>query len=280
MSSARDDRHRLVAARARARAASTIRSRVGCADSSMRPPSSTAASRSATLIGRSASGVCASPSSFSAPSRRSRPSASKAPITSARAQALALEQLADEPRARQLARDVVLQVRVQAAVARVELGRRAHREHRGLQQVQPERLDDGLQALVGVRRRLAVREPQRDLVGDVQAAERIARIGIRPGDALDRRHHAAVDEAEGDRRLRLRQLRRDLVGHVVRLALHGVARVRDGQRAARRRAALLDDVREFVRDQLVAVRSCWACTGPARSRRRCRSRTRARTPRD
>ena len=118
-----------------------------------------------------------------------------------RTQPFALEQLADEPRARQLARDVVLQVGVQAAVARVELGRRAYREHRGLQQIQAERLDRALQALVGVRRRLAVREPQRDLVGDVQAAERIARIRIRARDPLDRRHHAAVDEAEGDRGL-------------------------------------------------------------------------------
>ena len=118
-----------------------------------------------------------------------------------RAQPFALEQLADEPRARQLARDVVLQVRVQAAVARVQLGRRAHRQHGGLEQIQPERLDDALQALVGVRRRLAVGEPQRDLVGDVQPAERIARIGIRAGDPLDRRHHAAVDEAERDRGL-------------------------------------------------------------------------------
>ena len=52
---------------------------------------------------------------------------------------LALEQLADQARARELARDVVLQVGVEAPVARVELGRRADREHRGLEQVQAER---------------------------------------------------------------------------------------------------------------------------------------------
>src|SRR3954454_11523393 len=46
----------------------------------------------------------------------------------------------------------------------------------------------------------------------------------------------------------------DLFGHGVRLVLHGVARIGDGERAAGRRPALLDDVRELVRDQLVAVR--------------------------
>ena len=61
----------------------TIRSRVGCADSSIRPPSSAAASRSAIFTGRSASGVCASPSSFSAPRCRRRPLRSNALITSA-----------------------------------------------------------------------------------------------------------------------------------------------------------------------------------------------------
>ena len=111
---------------------------------------------------------------------------------------LAFEQLADEPRARELAGDVVLQVGVQAPVARVELRRRAHREHRGLEQVQPELGDDVVQPRVGVRDAVALGEPERDLVGDVQAPERIAGIGVGAGDPLDRRHHAAVDEAEGN----------------------------------------------------------------------------------
>ena len=71
-------------------------------------------------------------------------------------EALALEQLADEPRARELARDVVLQVRVQAPVARVELGRRADREHRGLEQVEPER---GRRRAAGARRRRSRESP-------------------------------------------------------------------------------------------------------------------------
>ncbi len=47
---------------------------------------------------------------------------------------------ADEARARELAGDVVLQVGVQPAVARVELRRRAERQHRRVEQVEPEPL--------------------------------------------------------------------------------------------------------------------------------------------
>src|SRR5262249_52651248 len=74
--------------------------------------------------------------------------------------------------------------------------------------VQPERLYRLLQAAVGIRAAVALREPQRDLIGDVQPAERIAGIGVGAGDALDRRHDPAVDEAEGHRDRRG-------VGHVV-----------------------------------------------------------------
>ncbi len=116
-----------------------------------------------------------------------------------RRHALALEQVPDEPRARQLARDVVLQVRVQPAVARVELGRRADAEHGGVQQVEPERARRGPQPLVGARRGVALRQPQRGLVRDVEAAERVARVRVRRRDALDRSDHAAVDEVEADR---------------------------------------------------------------------------------
>ena len=124
-----------VVRRQRARGAGAV----GWGSSSIRPPSRYAASRSATLIGRSASGVCASPSSRSAPGRRSGRVAVERRHDVRRRDALALEQVADEPRARQLARHVVLQVRVQPAVARVELGRRADAEHGGVEQVEPER---------------------------------------------------------------------------------------------------------------------------------------------
>ena len=112
--------------------------------------------------------------------------------------ALARQQVADEPRARQLARDVVLQVRVQAAVARVELRRRADREHGGVEQVEPERRGHVREPVVGVGDRLAARQLERAVVGDVEAAERVGRVRVRRRDALDRRHHAAVDEVEAD----------------------------------------------------------------------------------
>ena len=86
---------------------------------------------------------------------RSGPSRSKASHHVGRRDAVALEQVADEPRARQLARDVVLQVGVEAAVARVELRRGADGEHRGVEQVEPERGRRLGEAVVGVRHRLA-----------------------------------------------------------------------------------------------------------------------------
>ena len=185
--------------RGRAPGAATSRSRVGVGSSSSRAPSRCAASRSATFRGRSASGVCASPSSLTAPSRRSGRSTSKHVITSAARDALALQQVADEPRARELAGDVVLQVGEQAAEARVELRRRAGGEHRGVEQVQPERGRDGGEPVVGARRGLPARELQRGLVGDVEAAERVGRVGVVGGDPLHRGHHAAIDEVEADR---------------------------------------------------------------------------------
>ena len=243
----------------------------------MRPPSSTAASRSATLTGRSASGVCASPSSFRAPSRRSRPVGVEGAHHVGGREPFALEQLPDQPRARQLARDVVLQVRVQAPVARVELGRGADRQHRGLEQVEAERLARRCcRRSSASETTVALRQPQRDLVGDVEPAERVAGVGVRARDALDRRHHAAVDEAEGDLR---GTSGTDASPSATSSASRSIAspglETVSGPLVGR--AALLDDVRELVGDQAVAVRACSACTGRWRSRRRCRSRTLART---
>ena len=226
----------------------------------MRPPSSAAASRSATLIGRSASGVCASPSSFSAP-RCAQPAVGveRHHHVGGR-EPFALEQLPDQPRRRQLARDVVLQVRVQAPVARVELGRGAHREHRGLQQVQPERV---ARPPAGARRRPSPSRPARAAARPrrrCRARGTDRRVGVRPRDPLDRRHHAAVDEAEGDRRVELSHA--DLVRHGVRLVLHGVARIRDGERPARR-ARRAAGRRARARARSACRRpTCSACTGP------------------
>ena len=112
--------------------------------------------------------------------------------------AVAAQQVADEARAGELAGDVVLQVGVQAPVARVELGRRADREHRGVEQVEAERLRDVGEPVVGVGDRVAAGELQRAVVGDVEAAERVGRVGVARGDALHRGHHAPVDEVEAD----------------------------------------------------------------------------------
>ena len=121
--------------------------------------------------------------------------------------ALAGQQVADEPRARQLARDVVLEVGVQAAVARVELRRRADREHGGVEQVEPERRGDLREPVVGVGDRVAAAQLERAVVGDVEAAERVGRVGVGRRDALDRGHHAAVDEVEADADRRARRHR-------------------------------------------------------------------------
>ena len=217
----------------------------------MRPPSSTAASRSATLIGRSASGVCASPSSFSAPRCAQAPVRVEGAHDVGGREAFALEQLPDEPRARELARDVVLQVGVQAPVARVELGRRADREHRGLQQVEAER----------ARRRSAAARRRRTTLSpcvsrSATSSEMYSPRNGSPGSGSEpaTRSTAAITRRSMKPKRDLGRATGVISRHGVRLVLHGVARVGDGERAARRRAALLDDVRELVRDQPVAVR--------------------------
>ena len=108
--------------------------------SSMPTPSRCAARRSRELdraLGERRLRVAAERGSR--PARAAARRARSASITSAGRDAVARQQVADEPRAGELARDVVLQVGVQAAVARVELRRRADREHGGVEQVEPER---------------------------------------------------------------------------------------------------------------------------------------------
>ena len=58
-------------------------------------------------------------------------------------EARALEQARDQPRARQAPREVVVQIAEQPAVARVQLGRRAEREHAALDGAQPEQRRGG-----------------------------------------------------------------------------------------------------------------------------------------
>ena len=85
------------------------------------------------------SGVVPSPSiSRSAPERRSGAAWPKHAEHVGGRDALAGEQVADEPRAREPARDVVVQVGEQAPVARVQLGRGAEAEDRGVERVEAE----------------------------------------------------------------------------------------------------------------------------------------------
>ena len=82
--------------------------------------------RSETFTGRSASGVGPSGSmSRSAPLAASGAAGAKQASTSARSTPSPASRSAAEPRARQPARDVVLQVGVEEAVAAVQLGRGA-----------------------------------------------------------------------------------------------------------------------------------------------------------
>ena len=92
--------------------------------------------------------------------------------------AVAGEQVGDEPRAGEPARDVVVQVGEQAAVARVELGRGGEAEHGGVERVEPEPRGGVGEARVGVLRPAVGGERQRLLVGDVEAAERVAGVGV------------------------------------------------------------------------------------------------------
>jgi hypothetical protein len=113
--------------------------------------------------------------------------------------ARALEQVGDEPRAGEPARDVVLQVRVEEAVARVQLGRGADAQHREVERVEAEPLAGLGEARVGVGRRAAVGERERLLVGDVEPAERVLGTVVGRRGGLDGGPQALVEEAEADR---------------------------------------------------------------------------------
>ena len=177
-----------------------------------------------------------------------------------------LEQLGHEPRRGVLAGDVVLQVGEQAAVARVELRRRAQPEHRGVERVEPEpgghRRQAALDALVGD----AAGEGQRQLVGDVEAAERVRRVRVQAGDLLHRGRRCGRRARPKETDWSAAEAMRDVVG----FALHRVAGLGHRQRAARsaRRAAAR---RGSARGRAGCRRRwCPASTRPRRSRRRCR----------
>ena len=114
------------------------------------------------------------------------------------------QQLGRQARAREAAGHVVLEVGVEAPVARVQLGRGAHRQHRAVQRVQPQALRRGRQGRIGVREGGVVGHGQSLVVGDVEPSERVvaARVALRR--RSNRRADARVDEREPARR-RLRR---------------------------------------------------------------------------
>ena len=117
--------------------------------SPVRAPSMNAASRSASLTGRSASGIAGSGDEQADRAQAQQPAR---PGRSTRARpgvdAVAREQARRPAAAAKPPGDVVLQVGVQPPVARVQLGRRAHRQRRGVERVEAEVLD-GLQRAPG-----------------------------------------------------------------------------------------------------------------------------------
>ena len=237
------------------RAAPKRRRRPPLSGSSGAPsPSRNAASGSATLAARSPSGVEPSPSIRRiAPRRRSGERAGEAGEHVGGVTPSPDEQLAEQARAGEPARDVVVQVGEQAAVAGVQLGRGAEAEHRGVERVEPE--PRARRRRAGRRRpapRASAASDERLVVGDVEAAERVAGVRVAGRGALD------CGCGRGRRGRRSRPRRRasaeELTRGLVRGDLERLTGVRDDERAAHRRPELLVRVRDLVRDQLLARR--------------------------
>ena len=173
------------------------------APTSARPPSAAsrkAASLSATLTGRSTSGTESSAASRrTAPRVESARPRSEAPEHVGPSDSLAREQVGHQPRARQPARDIVLEVGVQAPEAGMQLGRRTDRQRRRVERVQAQALRRDREARVGVDGASLRRERQRLLVRDVQAAQGVVRVLVLRGRRLHRLAHATLEEAEPGR---------------------------------------------------------------------------------
>ena len=181
--------------------------------------------------------------------------------------AVAAQQARDEPRARQPSGHVVLEVGVQPPVARMQLGRGAHREHGGVERVQPEPLGGGREQRVGLLRAEVAGQRQRLIVGDVEPAERVVGVSVL------RRDRAAPPRAAARRGTRTScsvGSAGDVTGRCLGLALHRVARLGHRQRPAERRAPLLHDMRQPRARSARRRPGCPGCT--RRPRRRCRCR--------
>jgi hypothetical protein len=105
------------------------------------------------------------------------------------------EQPRHQPRAGELPRDIVVEVGEEPAVARAQLRRRAEPEHGRLELAEPE----GRRCLVEARVEAVAaraRERHRQVVRDVEAAERVDRVRIGARNGLDRRPDAGVESVE------------------------------------------------------------------------------------
>ena len=106
------------------------------------------------------------------------------------------QQTRDQARAREAPRDVVLQVGIQTAIAGMKLGRRAHRQHRGVERVEAQPIGRARQRRVRVLGPEVSGQHQRLVVGDVQPAERVVLVVVNRGDGAHRRLHPGVEELE------------------------------------------------------------------------------------
>ena len=231
-------------------------------------PRMNAARRSASLTGRSASGTAESGSSSrTAPTATSRASGAKHASTSCWLDAVAGQQARDQARAGEAPRDVVLQVGIQAAIAGMKLGRRAHRQHRGVERVEAEPI--GRRSPAQGPRPGPRGLPRASAPGHRRCTARGAR---RPGCRRRRRRRAppTAPGRRGTRTSRPASSRSDVTCNCLSLALQRLARAgkQSADRCAARPAAAR---RESPRARSVGRRrGCRGCTHPNRSRCRCR----------
>ena len=114
----------------------------------------------------------------------------------ARVHSVAGQQAGDEPGARQPSGHIVLEVRVQAPVPRMQLRRGAHREHGGVERVQPEPLGSCREQRVGFLRADVAGQRQRLIVGDVEPSQRVVGASVLRRDRAHRREQPRVEERE------------------------------------------------------------------------------------
>ncbi len=177
---------------------------------------------------------------------------------------------ADEARAGELPGHVVVQVGVEAAVARAQLRRGADREHRALQRRRDRASRRRRRAARRARRPPLAGEAQRLLVRDVEAAEGVERVRVAGGDALDGLANTGLQRCEqARRRWGETQPRPRAACSASRSSGSPGCETRSGPRCGR--PALLARRAPARERSAPCPRSTRACTGRRRRRGRCRS---------